>query len=138
GATEGTIKVGGQVKIPEIVDTKKLTLEETQVSSIGMYINTSGTKFTKPITGLNALTRLKKADLIIGNEAAQSTTSKYIQIGANILKPYNESILNNPQIEKWNIYSGSLTWVANIAQNQSNGTIQNAYLAKIPYTHWAG
>ena len=138
GATEGTIKVGGQVKIPEIVDTKKLTLEETQVSSIGMYINTSGTKFTKPITGLNALTRLKKADLIIGNEAAQSTTSKYIQIGANILKPYNESILNNPQIEKWNIYSGSLTWVANIAQNQSNGTIENAYLAKIPYTHWAG
>jgi len=138
GATEGIIKVGGQVKIPEIVDTKKLTLEETQVSSIGMYINTSGTKFTKPITGLNALTRLKKADLIIGNEAAQSTTSKYIQIGANILKPYNESILNNPQIEKWNIYSGSLTWVANIAQNQSNGTIENAYLAKIPYTHWAG
>ena len=138
GATEGTIKVGGQVKVPELVDTKKLTLEETQVSSIGMYINTSGTKFTKPITGLNALTRLKKADLIIGNEAAQSTTSKYIKIGANILKPYNESILNNPQIEKWNIYSGSLTWVANIAQNQSNGTIENAYLAKIPYTHWAG
>jgi len=138
GATEGTIKVGGQVKIPEIVDTKKLTLEETQVSSIGMYINTSGTKFTKPITGLNALTRLKKADLIIGVEATETTNSKYIRIGDNILKPYNESILNNPQIEKWNIYSGSLTWVANIAQNQSNGTIENAYLAKIPYTHWAG
>ena len=138
GATEGTIKVGGQVKVPELVDTKKLTLEETQVSSIGMYINTSGTKFTKPITGLNALTRLKKADLIIGTEATEFTNSKYIKIGANILKPYNESILNNPQIEKWNIYSGSLTWVANIAQNQSNGTIENAYLAKIPYTHWAG
>ena len=138
GATEGTIKVGGQVKVPELVDTKKLTLEETQVSSIGMYINTSGTKFTKPITGLNALSRLKRADLIIGVEATESTNSKYIRIGDNILKPYNESIINNPQIEKWNIYSGSLTWVANIAQNQSNGTIENAYLAKIPYTHWAG
>ncbi|WP_335934699.1 autotransporter-associated N-terminal domain-containing protein [Fusobacterium polymorphum] len=138
GATEGTIKVGGQVKVPELVDTKKLTLEETQVSSIGMYINTSGTKFTKPITGLNALSRLKRADLIIGVEATETTNSKYIRIGDNILKPYNESILNNPQIEKWNIYSGSLTWVANIAQNQSNGTIENAYLAKIPYTHWAG
>ncbi|MCI7222906.1 autotransporter outer membrane beta-barrel domain-containing protein, partial [Fusobacterium sp.] len=138
GATEGTIKVGGQIKVPEFVDTKKLTLEETQVSSIGMYINTSGTKFTKPITGLNALSRLKRTDLIIGVEATESTNSKYIRIGDNILKPYNESILNNPQIEKWNIYSGSLTWVANIAQNQSNGTIQNAYLAKIPYTHWAG
>ena len=138
GATEGTIKVGGQVKVPELVDTKKLTLEETQVSSIGMYINTSGTKFTKPITGLNALSRLKRADLIIGVEATESTNSKYIRIGDNILKPYNESIINNPQIEKWNIYSGSLTWMANIAQNQSNGTIKNAYLAKIPYTHWAG
>ncbi len=87
---------------------------------------------------LNALSQLKKADLIIGSEATQSTTSKYIQVGKNILKPYNDSILNNPQIEKWNIYSGSLTWMANIAQNQSNGTIENAYLAKIPYTVWAG
>ena len=47
-------------------------------------------------------------------------------------------ILNNPQIEKWNIYSGSLTWMASVAQNQINGTIENAYLAKIPYTRWAG
>ena len=81
---------------------------------------------------------MKKADLIIGAEAAQSTTAKYIQVGKNILKPYNDTIINNPQIEKWGIYSGSLTWMANIAQNQTNGTIENAYLAKIPYTNWAG
>ena len=138
GATTGTIKVAGEVKIPEVVETKKLELEETQVSTIGMYINTSGTKFTKPITGLSALTQIKKADLIIGTEATQSTTSKYIQVGNSILKPYNDTILNNPQIEKWSIYSGSLTWMANIAQNQSTGTIENAYLVKIPYTNWAG
>ena len=138
GATTGTIKVAGEVKIPEVVETKGVELEETQVSTIGMYINTSGTKFTKPITGLSALTQIKKADLIIGAEAAQSTTSKYIQVGKNILKPYNDTILNNPQIEKWGIYSGSLTWMANIAQNQSTGTIENAYLVKIPYTNWAG
>ena len=138
GAITGTIKVAGEVKIPEVVETKKLELEETQVSTIGMYINTSGTKFTKPITGLSALTQIKKADLIIGTEATQSTTSKYIQVGNSILKPYNDTILNNPQIEKWGIYSGSLTWMANIAQNQTNGTIENAYLAKIPYTNWAG
>ena len=138
GATTGTIKVAGEIKIPEVVDTKKVTLEETQVSTIGMYINTSGTKFTKPITGLSALSQIKKADLIIGAEAAQSTTGKYIQVGKNILKPYNDTILNNPQIEKWGIYSGSLTWMANIAQNQSTGTIENAYLVKIPYTNWAG
>ena len=138
GATTGTIKVAGEVKIPEVVETKGVELEETQVSTIGMYINTSGTKFTKPITGLSALSQIKKADLIIGAEAAQSTTSKYIQVGNSILKPYNDTILNNPQIEKWGIYSGSLTWMANIAQNQTNGTIENAYLAKIPYTNWAG
>ena len=138
GATTGTIKVAGEVKIPEVVETKGVELEETQVSTIGMYINTSGVKFTKPITGLSALTQIKKADLIIGAEAAQSTTSKYIQVGNSILKPYNDTILNNPQIEKWGIYSGSLTWMANIAQNQSTGTIENAYLVKIPYTNWAG
>ena len=138
GATTGTIKVAGEIKTPEVVDTKKVTLEEMQVSTIGMYINTSGTKFTKPITGLSALSQIKKADLIIGAEAAQSTTGKYIQVGKNILKPYNDTIINNPQIEKWGIYSGSLTWMANIAQNQTNGTIENAYLAKIPYTNWAG
>ena len=138
GATTGTIKVAGEVKIPEVVETKGVELEETQISTIGMYINTSGTKFTKPITGLSALTQIKKADLIIGAEATQSTTSKYIQVGNSILKPYNDTILNNPQIEKWGIYSGSLTWMANIAQNQSTGTIENAYLVKIPYTNWAG
>ena len=138
GATEGTIKVAGEIKTPEVVDTKKVELEEMQVSTIGMYINTSGTKFTKPITGLSALSQIKKADLIIGAEAAQSTISKYIQVGNSILKPYNDTILNNPQIEKWGIYSGSLTWMANIAQNQSTGTIENAYLVKIPYTNWAG
>ena len=137
GATTGTIKLGDIVQSPEIVETKKLELEETQVSTIGMYINTSGVKFTKPITGLSELSQLRKADLIIGAEAAQSTTAKYIQVGNTILKPYNDTILNNPQINKWTIYSGSLTWMANIGQNQVNGTIENAYLAKIPYPVFA-
>ena len=137
GAVEGTIKAAGKIQNPQIVETKKLELEETKVSTIGMYINTSGTKFTKPITGLSALSQLRKADLIIGTEAAQSTTAKYIKIGKTILDPYNNTILNNPQINKWSIYSGSLTWMANISQNQVNGTIENAYLAKIPYPIFA-
>ncbi|EGQ79507.1 outer membrane protein [Fusobacterium animalis ATCC 51191] len=137
GAVEGTIKAAGKIQTPQIVETKKLELEETKVSTIGMYINTSGTKFTKPITGLSALSQLRKADLIIGVEAAQSTTAKYIKIGKTILDPYNNTILNNPQINKWSIYSGSLTWMANISQNQVNGTIENAYLAKIPYPIFA-
>ena len=80
---------------------------------------------------------LRKADLIIGVEATKSTNSKYIQIGQNILEPYNKTIRANPQIKKWNIYSASLTWMANISQNQVNGTIENAYLAKIPYPIFA-
>ena len=137
GVTTGTIKLNDIIQSPEIVETKKLELEETQVSTIGMYINTSGVKFTKPITGLSELSQLRKADLIIGAEAAQSTTAKYIQVGKTILDPYNDTILNNPQINKWSIYSGSLTWMANIGQNQVNGTIENAYLAKIPYPVFA-
>ncbi|WP_338962898.1 autotransporter-associated N-terminal domain-containing protein [Fusobacterium nucleatum] len=137
GSPVGTIKVGGKIKTPEIVDTNKNIFEKTQGSSIGMYINTSGDRFTRPITGLSALKSLKKADLIIGVEAARKTNSKYIQIGQNILEPYNKSIRANPQIKKWNIYSGSLTWMANISQKDSDGTIQNAYLAKIAYPVFA-
>ncbi|QYR64419.1 autotransporter-associated N-terminal domain-containing protein [Fusobacterium animalis] len=132
------ITVDGKVVKPTVVETSAKEYQDMSLSSIGMYINTSGTKFTRPITGLSALRQLKRADLIIGVEAAQNTTSKTIQVGQKILEPYNKTIKDNPQIEKWNIYSGSLTWAANIAQNQTDGTIQNAYLAKIPYTHWAG
>ena len=137
GSPVGTIKVGGKIKTPEIIDTNKNIFEKTQVSSIGMYINTSGDRFTRPITGLSALKSLRKADLIIGVEAAKNTNSKYIQIGQNILEPYNKTIRANPQIKKWNIYSASLTWMANIAQKDSDGTIQNAYLAKIAYPVFA-
>ena len=132
------ITVNGKVVKPTVVETSAKEYQDMSLSTIGMYINTSGTKFTRPITGLSALKQLKRADLIIGVEAAQNTTSKTIQVGQKILEPYNKTIKDNPQIEKWNIYSGSLTWAANIAQNQTDGTIQNAYLAKIPYTHWAG
>ena len=132
------ITVNGKVVKPTVVETSAKEYQDMSLSTIGMYINTSGTKFTRPITGLSALRQLKRADLIIGVEAAQNTTSKTIQVGQKILEPYNKTIKDNPQIEKWNIYSGSLTWAANIAQNQTDGTIQNAYLAKIPYTHWAG
>ena len=137
GSTVGTIRAGDEIVIPEVIDTRKEVFEETKVSSIGMYINTSGVKFTNPISGLSALRRLKRADLIIGSEATEFTDSKFIQIGQNIIDPYNSTILNNPQITKWNIYSGSLTWMANVAQNQLDGTIENAYLVKIPYTNWS-
>ncbi|WP_339000122.1 autotransporter-associated N-terminal domain-containing protein [Fusobacterium animalis] len=138
GSTVGTITVNGKPVVPELATTTAEEYKDMQLSKIGMYIDTSNKRFTNPINGLSALTGLKTADLIMGNEAAQNTTSKYIQVDQKILKPYNEMIKKNPQIKKWNIYAGALTWMATVSQNQTDGTMQSAYLAKIPYTHWAG
>ena len=138
GSQTATITVNGVPVIPELASTTAKEFKPMEVSTIGMYIDTSNRRFTRPITGLSELSSLRKADLIIGNEAAQNTTGKYIQVSKKILAPYNQMILNNPQIEKWSIYSGSLTWMASVAQNQTDGTIENAYMAKIPYTKWAG
>ncbi|PIH02153.1 autotransporter-associated N-terminal domain-containing protein [Fusobacterium nucleatum] len=138
GSTVGTITVNGKPVVPTLSTTTAEEYRDMQISKIGMYIDTSNKRFTNPINGLSALSNLKTADLIMGNEAAQNTTSKAIQVDQKILAPYNEMIKKNPQIKKWNIYSGSLTWMATIAQNQTDGTMESAYLAKIPYTHWAG
>ena len=56
----------------------------------------------------------------------------------NLIAPYNRAILSNPQITDWNIYSGSLTWMSTATIDVNNGTINNIYLAKIPYTAFAG
>ncbi|WP_338983339.1 autotransporter-associated N-terminal domain-containing protein [Fusobacterium nucleatum] len=138
GSTVGTITVNGKPVVPTLATTSGKEYRDMELSKIGMYIDTSNKRFTNPINGLSALSRLKTADLIIGNEAAQSTTSKYIQVDQKILKPYNEMIKKNPQIKKWNIYAGALTWMATVSQDQNDGTMKSAYLAKVPYTHWAG
>ena len=138
GSSVGTITVNGNPVIPELATTSAEEFQPMELSKIGMYIDTSNKVYTNPITGLSSLTGLKKADLIVGAEAAQNTTAKYIQVDSKITDPYNATIRANPQIEKWNIYSGSLTWMATVAQNSNDGTMENAYLAKIPYTYWAG
>ena len=138
GSVTGTITVNGTPVVPEVATTSGEEFKTMEVSKIGMYIDTSNRNYTTPITGLSALTNLKKADLIIGAEAAQNTNGKYIQLDSRITDPYSAMIRANQQIEKWSIYSGSLTWMATVSQNSNDGTIQNAYLAKIPYTYWAG
>ncbi|WP_270466889.1 autotransporter-associated N-terminal domain-containing protein, partial [Fusobacterium polymorphum] len=138
GSTVGTITVNGKPVVPTLATTTAKEYKDMEISKIGMYIDTSNKRFTNPVNGLSALSSLKTADLIMGNEAAQNTTSKYIQVDQKILKPYNEMIKKNPQIKKWNIYAGALTWMATVSQDQNDGTMKSAYLAKIPYTHWAG
>ena len=137
GASKGTITSNGKVKRPTIVRAiPNRKPSEIPKSSIGMYLDTSGINYTKPINNVGALAGLKQGDLIVGTEAADYTNSKYIQLGQDIIKPYNEMIRKSG-IEKWSIYSASLTWMASITQ-LPDYTIRNAYLVKIPYTVFAG
>ena len=47
---------------------------EIPKSSIGMYLDTSGINYTKPINNVGALAGLKQGDLIVGTEAADIRT----------------------------------------------------------------
>ena len=135
GATSATITLNGVPQTPVIINTVKKNPISVSASSIGLYVNTSGVDYTKSIDGLQNLT--SEADLIIGAEAAESTNSKYILVNdPNIINPYRTAMLNNPSI-KWNVYSGSIGWMATPTLD-SNGVITSLYMAKIPYTEWAG
>ena len=139
GAAEAVITANGKVQTPTVVHVQAIPNRKPNdipTSSVGMYIDTSGINYTRPITNIGALRGLTQSDLIIGVEATKYTTAKYIQLGQDIIEPYNDMIRTSG-IEKWSIYSGSLTWMASITQ-LPDFTIRNAYLAKIPYTVWAG
>ena len=139
GVAEATIVANGVVQTPTVVHVQAIPNRKPNdipTSSLGMYVDTSGINYTRPITNIGALSNLTESDLIIGTEATKYTTSKYIQLGQDIIEPYNDMIRTSG-IEKWNIYSGSLTWMASITQ-LPDFTIRNAYLAKIPYTVFAG
>ena len=168
GATSATIKVNGLVVTPTYVDTNAKTKTPSsvsvtspngataivdlgttglgniptneQVGSLGMYIDTSGVNYTHPIQGLNNLTGLKKINLIFGNEVTRYTNSKVIEIGDNIIDPYNKMILSlvsSGSGTKFTLNAGSLTWFATATQNLSTGALGKVYLVKIPYTAFA-
>ena len=116
-------------------ETAAPTMEEIQTGKENLR-NSVGNLHNKIDTAIGALRGLTQSDLIFGVEATKYTTSKYIQLGQDIIEPYNDMIRTSG-IKKWNIYSGSLTWMASITQ-LPDYTIRNAYLAKVPYTVWAG
>ena len=135
GALEAQIlDPSGNIVNPTVVP-KIAENVDAMTSSIGMYVDTL--RGTNPINGLSAI-KVQKADLIIGAEAAMNTQNKYIKVDQGILKPYNDAIAANPQITKWDIYSGSASWISTATIDQSTGEIGNVYLAKIPYTAFAG
>ena len=136
GAQTATITANGVPQTPVVVNTTGRNPISVSASSIGLYVNTSGVDYTKSIDGLQNLT--SEADLIIGNEAAESTNSKYILVNdPNIINPYKTAMLSNPNI-KWNVYSGSIGWIATPTLDPNDGSITSLYMAKVPYTEWAG
>ena len=128
GSTELDLKAANLNNIPSMA----------RVSEIGMYVDTSGINYTKPIQGLEKLTNLKKVNLIFGTEATRYTNSKEIEIGKNILEPYNQviSTISTGGGKKFAINSAALTWITTGTQN-TDDTFKSVYLVKIPYTAFA-
>ena len=129
GTTELDLRASNFGSIPSI----------SRASELGMYVDTSGVNYTNPIKGLQHLTALKKVNLIFGTEASRYTNSKNIQVGTNILKPYNDVIAtlsSGGNEKKFGMASSSLTWIATGTQNPDD-TFKGVYLVKIPYTSFA-
>ena len=113
------------------------TVSNAQVTEVGMYVDTSGVNYTNPIQGLNNLVGLENINLIIGTEAAKYTDAKAIEIGENILKPYNDAISSLTTTgTTLNINSAGLTWLAQPLKGTSK-PIETLYMIKIPYTFFA-
>ncbi|WP_425250238.1 autotransporter-associated N-terminal domain-containing protein [Fusobacterium animalis] len=140
--TKADIFVNGKKVQPVLVHSvPNRAPGEIPVSSIGIYMGSSGINPTNPIANIGALANsgIKSADLIIGTEAAKYSNSKYIQLGKDIIEPYNKMITAALRrgLSKWEIYSSSLTWQATITKNKATQTIENAYMTKVPYTVFA-
>ncbi|WP_338993634.1 autotransporter-associated N-terminal domain-containing protein [Fusobacterium animalis] len=140
--TKADIFVNGRKVQPALVHTiPNRAPSEIPTSSIGIYMGSSGINPTNPIGNIGALANsgIKSADLIIGTEAAKYSNSKYIQLGKDIIEPYNKMITAALRrgLSKWEIYSSSLTWQATITKNKATQTIENAYMTKVPYTVFA-
>ena len=135
GTTDVNITVNGNPvpnveKVTEPVGTRGDAL----ISNLGMYVDTL--RGTNPINGLSNLS-VRKAELLYGVEAAQNSTSKYFEVSGNILKPYQDAIMNSPQGITWSHNSAALTWMALPAIDASGVPVKVA-MAKIPYTEFAG
>ena len=135
GATPATtsITVAG---VPQTIEQVLINTPQGKTgpapTSLGIYVDTLGG--TNPISGNLGLVTTE-ADLILGNEAAKTTTSKNIIVSGSVLDPYNAMMAANPGVT-WSAYAGALTWTA--TPLYANGDLGSVVLAKIPYTEFAG
>ena len=109
------------------------TISIREMSTIGMYVDTSGINHTNPIQGLNNLPGLTDVNLIIGTEVTNTLNAKAVQIGDDILQPYNDAL--GSAGAKVNVDSASLTWKAHLVESGNTAApIKTVYMEKIPYT----
>ena len=120
----------------------------SEITSVGMYVDTSGVRYTNPINGLENLPRLGKVNLYFGPEITEYTNSKAIRIGdhydengvlvarSNILKPFNDALRRLPGGATVNPLSSSLTWQVS-ASIDDNNEIRELYMSKVPYHSFA-
>ena len=139
--TQGDNKVveslNGKDKIIEMSSVEIFDSNSKVIPDFGMYVDTSGVKQTKPYEGLEKLKGLQRIGLLFGAEAAKYTNSKEIEIGENILKPYNNVILNLASRDiKYIPGSASLTWFA-AAEQSPTDEFQKIVMKKIPYTNFS-
>ena len=112
------------------------TISIREMSTIGMYVDTSGINHTNPIQGLNNLPGLIDVNLIMGTEATNTLNAKAVQIGNDILQPYNDAL--GSAGAKVNVDSASLTWKAHLVESGNTAApIKTVYMEKIPYTDFA-
>ena len=110
----------------------------SEATSMGMYVDTSGVNYTNPIQGLSNLAGLTDVNLFFGTEASRYTTARAIEVGDNILKPYNDALSGVVTAgTTLNVTSASLTWMAQPTKNAATGLLDKVYLVKIPYTLFA-
>ena len=134
----GSIQTGGTRIIDLSTWGNYGTASRSQVTRVGMYVDTSGVRYTNPIDGLENLHHLNEIDLLFGTEATQYTNAKAIELGENILKPYNDALRDavaggailNP-------ISANITWMAKDIKDPLTKLLKTVYLVKVPYTSFA-
>ena len=119
----------------------------SEITRIGMYVDTSGVRYTNPVNGIENLPKLSKVDLYFGPEATLYTNSKAIRIGdrvdengnvikSNMLKPFNDALSKLSGGTKINPLSSSLTWQVS-AKLDDNNQLTEVYMSKVPYHSFA-
>ena len=135
-ATEATVTSPSGVTVLDLAKSGFLNFESNpSATSIGMYVDTSGIKYTNPIQGLSNLTGLTDINMYFGTEAARYTNARAIELGDNIIKPYNDALATVVSTGTvLNTNSSSLTWLAIPTKSSVTGLYDKVYLVKVPYT----